>query len=98
MISWKRRRRHSYPQWRTIKEGDIVWVNKRLNVEPILLVQRLRHKGTRPGGNVVYWHDGVFLSLVTGKIETRKLSHGMTFGEVTRAPRPSESDDVESDE
>ena len=95
---WKRRRRNHYPKWRTLKEGDIVWLEKGTQKDPLLLVQRIHRKVERAHTGMVYWYDGVFLSLTTGEMTTRKLSNGMTFAEVTRAPRPPEPEEDEEDD
>ncbi len=98
----RQRRRHHFPKWRSLREGDIVWVERYPNTEPILLVQRIHQKEKHPyNDSMKYWYDGVFLSLVTGTISTRKLSNGMTFGQVTRAPQlppPEENDESDEEE
>lgn len=108
-MRWNRRRRHHWPKLRSLKEGDIVWVERYPHNEPVLLVQRIHHKKVIPprsayaSERTVYWCEGVFLSLLTGKLETKKLSNAMTNGEVTRAPRPlkpvnEEDEDDDNDE
>ncbi len=91
---WKRRKRSNYPLWRKLREGDIVWKTD----GPILLVQRIHRKEYRSYSGMIYWYDGVFLSLMTGKIHTQKLSNGMTFADVTFAPKPSPPEDESDDE
>lgn len=94
---WKRRKRANWPKLRTLREGDIIWVEKYPNTEPHLLVQRIHQKKKFPA-RTVYWYDGVFLSLVDGKLSTKKLSNAMTYAAVTKAPIPPPPDDDEDDE
>lgn len=103
MMRWRRRRRNHYPKWRELNEGDIVWIDRYPNKEPILLVQRIKRKKVDPYTNEPrYWSDGVFLSLLTGKMEVKKLTNGMTFADVTRAPMPPaptpDEEDVEGED
>ena len=82
---------------RTLREGDILWRDKFPSNDPWLLVQRIHHKVERHG-KMIYWYDGVFLSLMTGKLETKKLSNAMTYCTVERAPRPPEPVDEDDDD
>jgi len=94
-VRWNRRRRGWWPKLCTLREGDIVWVKQNYAAsDPILLVQRVRHKKyVAHCEKMRYWYEGIFLSLMTGKLQTKKLGNGMTYGEVTRAPKPEPPDE-----